>query len=141
MLEVGNFLISRAERGVGEGENTSKAQRGRVWKASPAPRLGCCKCPWLGSAAGTGKGRDTSSSGKTPTLRHCLFPELLQCSLWMEKLLGQVPPPAASGFLFCAQQCLISPHRAERCDSEGARLASASCACRQGRMCGDPHLL
>lgn len=41
------------------------------------------------------------------------------------------PPPATSAFLFCAQQCLILPTHAVGM-TEGARLASASCACRQG---------
>lgn len=73
-----------------------------------------------------------------PPPRHCLFPELLQCSVWMERLVGRGPPPATSVFLFCAQQCLISPAHAEGYDSEGARLASASHACRRGGCATTP---
>lgn len=59
-------------------------------------------------------------------------------SVWTERLVGWGPPPATSLFLFCAQQCLILPAHAEGYDSEGARLASASHACRRGGCATTP---
>lgn len=64
--------------------------------------------------AGRDKGRGQVFLREDPTPRHCLFPELLQHSVWMERLVGWGPPPAPAVFLFCAHQCLVSPAHAER---------------------------
>lgn len=113
------------------GENTSKAQSSQAWRVTPAPCLHSCNAVGLAEQLEEARAGTSLPQGRSHTPRHCLFPELLRCSVWMERLVGR-GPPATSVFLFCAQQCLISSAHAERYDSEGARLASASCACRQG---------